>query len=304
MITAPRGGGKSTLLARMAERLGDKMVVVSCGHGGFEPLRAEIAEQLGLLPGWSAEELDACIVERSIEAIGIDDFHRLVRPVMGGQEGLIQFGEVVRSLRSQVLWCGAADRRTWEYIRRVGGGTARVQQMFELGPWTEAEIGSLVDRRCKALELEPDFSELVLPREIGDVSHAPSADRTHFGFHRLLWQASEGNPGIAMRYLADSLRQRPDGTLVVQRPALPTADDLDEVGLTMLLLLRALVRYAQPSAEDLTATLRISEAEVGNLLVAARTAGWVEQLDGRYRVTWRWLPAVLRILVRKNLQAR
>jgi len=304
MVTAARGGGKSHLLHRMAERLGDRMILVQCLPGGIDFLRAAIADQLDLRAGWSSEELDARIVERELEAIGVDDMHRLVRPVMGGQAGLVQYSEIVRSLRSQVLWCGSADRRTWEFIRTAGSEIARVQEVIEVGPWSESEIGALVDRRCNVLELELDFSELELPREVGDISNAPTGDQARFGFHRLLWQASEGNPGIALRYLADSLRRRADGTLVVRRPALPTADDLDHLGLTMLLLLRALVRYAQPSSEDLAATLRISESEVGNLLVAARTAGWIEELEGRYRVTWRWLPAVLRILVRKNLQTR
>ena len=74
--------------------------------------------------------------------------------------------------------------------------------------------------------------------------------------------------------------------------------------LTMLLVLRSLLRFEQSSRDDLLQGLRINADEVENAVSMGLKRGWIEEANGRFRIRVHWLPAITRILQRKNLQAR
>ena len=55
---------------------------------------------------------------------------------------------------------------------------------------------------------------------------------------------------------------------------------------------------------EIIGSLRLSAIEVAGALNLALTREWIESIDGRYRLTWKWFRSITRILARQNLLVR
>ena len=54
-------------------------------------------------------------------------------------------------------------------------------------------------------------------------------DRNRFDFYRILWNASDGNPMVALHLWTDSLRIAPDNLILVSLPQLSATSELEKV---------------------------------------------------------------------------
>jgi len=252
----------------------------------------------------SAELIGRAIVDRDIRAIGIDNMHRLSRPFLGGQKELDCFYDLIRSLPQKVLWIFGIDRASWQYISRARANKTFLDRLIDLNPWSERQISELIENRCKEAQIQPDFSKLVMPHQFDDAEYDTMEERNRNGVYRILWNASEGNPVVALRLWADSLRVSPDGAVVVCFPTPPTTRELENVGMTGLLVLRVIIESGLASRQEILESLRLPEEEVAGALRYAESRGWIENVDGRYQLTWKWFRAVTRVLSRQNLLFR
>ena len=117
-------------------------------------------------------------------------------------------------------------------------------------------------------------------------------------------EQADGNPSVAMRLWADSLVVNGDGQIVVRIPPEPETREVEGAHFTVLLVLRIIIRAELVTREDIIESLRFSEGEVDNAMYFLLGRGWIEELNGRYRVSWTWFRAVTRALTRKNLLSR
>ncbi len=303
-VIAEQGGGKSLLLQRLASLCEGNTVVFDCPPGGYEAFERAFASALGI----SGQELSPAMFAEYLQksgtrAVAIDNFHRLVRPVMGGQKDLDRVSDLVKDIGVRALWVAALNQAAWDYISRARAHRLILDRFLELPPWTEEQIGELIDLRCSEAGVSPDFGQLVLPHQV-DYPQDALEEQNREGIFRMIWDAADGNPSVAMRLWVDSLVVNGDGKMVVCMPPEPATREVEGVHFTVLLVLRIIIRAELVSREDIIESLRFSEGEVDNAMYFLLGRGWIEELNGRYRVSWTWFRAVTRVLARKNLLSR
>lgn len=305
VIVAERGGGKTQLLERLDRGLDKMMVLFDCPPGGLQAVRRALAEAFNLkVSDLTPEVMTQRLRDRRISVIGIDNIHRLCRPALGGQHEIDQFSGLIRAIEVDVFWFYGVDWAAWQYISRVRADRLFVDDVLNLSLWTENQIRGLIEQRTDRTGIQPDFGELALPRQFEDIDYETVEERNRNGFYRILWNASDGNPAVALQLWADSLRVAPKGRILVSLPQLPATEELEGVNITVLLILRVIAQSGYASQEQITDSLKLPETEVNVALRFALAREWVEIADGWYRLTWKWFRSITRVLARQNLLVR
>ena len=168
--------------------------------------------------------------------------------------------------------------------------------------WEEEEIGRLIAARTEAADLDPDFTRLVLPRQLDDRTYESLAARNQAGFVRVLWHACGGNPAMALQLWSDSLFMEGD-QVVVRLFQPPGAGDLDGLGPDAFFVLRTLLRLESASSQDLADCLPVDPQAVEDTLQLARSKGMLDECDGQMSLSPRWHRAVMTALSRRNMVA-
>ena len=215
-----------------------------------------------------------------------------------------QVAGLISTLQADVFWFFGVNWAAWHYISRVRASQLFLDDILRMPLWTEEQIRELIELRSAHAGIEPDFGELILPRQFEGIDYDTVEDRNRFGFYRILWNASDGNPMVSLQLWADSLRIAPDGRILVSLPQLPATSELEKANMTLLLILRVIAQSEMASREEIIDSLRFPAAEVAGALHFAITNEWVELVNGRYRLTWKWFRSIMRMLARKNLLVR
>jgi hypothetical protein len=304
-VVAEQGGGKTYFLKRLDSRFEGKMILFDCPSGGIDAFQRKFAETIGLKTSdLTTEAISARLQDSQIRVIAIDNLHRMSRPAFGGQRDMDQIAGLVSSFQSDVFWLLGVNWAAWHYISRVRESQLFMDDVLRIKLWTEAQIKELIELRSAHAGIEPDFGELILPRQFEDIDYDTVEERNRFGFYRILWNASDGNPMVSLQLWADSLRIAPDGRIQVSLPQLPATSELEKVNMTVLLTLRVIAQSEMASQEEITDSLRFKTKEVAGALNMATTNGWIKPVNGRYRLTWKWFRSITRVLARKNLLVR
>jgi len=302
-ITGERGIGMSCLLERLAESLGDGMILVDCRSGEYRELEQALGEALGIRTV-NPKNVSQALSESGIHTVVINNLHRLVRPVMGGQRELIRLTELVENIRSNVLWIYSVDCYAWQFMRRARADRSTISEVIELQSWTEEQLSELLDQRNEEAAIDADFGETQVPREYMETALETAAARNKAGIYRMIWTRSAGNPSIALRMWADCLRPDDDGRLVVRAPAPLKIRDLERAAPNVLLVLRSIAQSELIAEQDIGDNLRLPQGAVSSAMHYAVLRGWIEETDGRYRLSWTWFRSITRVLARQNLLAR
>jgi hypothetical protein len=304
-VVAERGGGKTVFLQRIATEFMDKVVLFDCPLGGFEAFQATLAEALGMEQSEpTSADFQHRVEEAGIRVIAVDNFHRLSRPVKDGFQDMDRLAEFVRGLELRVLWVLALDSAAWNYIRRTRAARIILLEEIYLPPWTEDQIGNLIDLRCDEVGITPNFGELMLPQQLDAVDLETMIEHNRAGFRRLIWHTAGGNPAIALRLWANSLVVTEDGEFVVRLAEQQATKELEGLSLVGLLVLRVIAQFDLAADEDIVESLRFSRSEVGNAIAVALRKGWIEQTADRYRISWDWYRTITTVLSRRNLLVR
>ncbi len=287
---------------------------VQCPPGGFRQLQRAIAHTIGLSRNASADQVKTALAEQSPLVFLVDDAHRLVRPAIGGLEGLDKFSDFAREVSGDVSWIASIGAAAWQYVSRARGDRVFFDQVLRLGPWSEEQIGALIRQRSTAAEIEPSFEGIAAPRRFdvsaGEGDRRPTeAERSEQGYYRILWDYSKGNPAIALHFWRESLVVREGGDpispeVLVRLFKEPEELSLDEKGANMHFVLRAVVQLENASQTDLVACTQLPPAEIADAMRFALARGWVRRVTGeRYQVTWLWYRAITNMLRRQHLLA-
>jgi hypothetical protein len=308
---------------------------IQCPPGGFNRLQQAIAVSIGLPRDTPKDVVVKSLSEQTPLVFLIDDAHRLVRPAIGGLEGLDSFADFAREVSGDASWVATIGAAAWQYVSRARGERVFFDQVLKLPRWNEQQIGELIRQRSEDAMIDPSFDEIVIPRQF-DVatmptrSHGPhetdGADeltsepsefaerpserqRAELGFYRILWDHAKGNPAVALHFWRESLCvvNSSEGEPPVIKVRLfkePPASALDEVGPTMHFVLRGVVQLGAASPEDLVACTQLPPSDVADALRFAVARGWVDHTGkrgDRYRVTWHWYRAITDMLRRQHL---
>ena len=302
-VTGLRGMGKTTFMKHVVEGLSEQGCwQVQCHIGGIKSLLADLAQAAGLPPTATEDEVSAAIGEKKPTVICIDDVQRIIRPVIGGQIDLDRFIDLAHQASSTTSWLVAVGLPAWQYLQRAQGERAIFDEVVELEPWSEEDITSLIRLRNKAQSIQPSFKGLNVPRQVDTDARMNEEERAEHDFYRVLWDNSEGIPGLALQYWRESLstgthEDRPR----VRLYKAPTAGDLDQLQESMYFVLRAIVQLDLATEHDIAKATNLRPQEVSDALRLAKLRGYIEITDEGIRAEPVWYRAILQLLRRHHL---
>ncbi len=300
-VVGERGSGKSTLLQRIHESR-DEAIVVRCPPGGMTAFRAELARALGLDPGADDEAIKRGINRKTTDnALLVDDAQRLVRPTIGGLDDLDALLGLARESSTSCTWVLCMGSVIWQYVERARGARPLFDDVIVIHPWSEDGITELLRGRSKAAGLQPQFEDLLTEDEADPELRAEQLKHTEASYYRLLWDYASGNPGVAIHFWRELLNVDDEGNVQVQLFIAPDSVDLEILPDSAVFVLRAIVQLEIAAVEDVLEATMLPPREVHDAIRYALFRGYLEVLDGRYRVHWGWFRAVTRLLERRHL---
>ena len=302
-ITGERGIGMSTLLARITESLDGRMILLDCLGKSYDELAHSLGEALGVR-NVNSKNVSQKLEDSGIHAIAIDNLHRLVRPVMGGQKDLAKLSELIEGIHVGVLWIFSVDCFAWQFMRRARADRSTIGEAIELRSWSEEQIAELLDMRNTEAGIDADFSNAPVPPEFMETAMDTVEERNKAGVFRMICAMAGGNPSVALRIWADSIYPDESGRLLVRAPVQLRSRELDKAAPNLLLVLRAIAQWEVISEKDIAGNLRLPPGAVGSAIHYSLQRGWIEESQAGYRLAWRWFRTIIRVLLRQNLLAR
>lgn len=303
-IVGERGGGKTTILQRIAKEA-DDVTLVRCPFGGIEEFAPVLLEALGgpleARLEEVAEEFDREGRDRG--AIVIDDAHRLILPMMGGMRTFDRVLAIARRFSRNVAWVFAFDEVIWRFFENMRGAQPLFDEVIRLKPWDEEAIVQLLTSRSAEAEVDPSFEHLVkeLPEDADDIDYEEALEQTEAKYHRLIWDYAAGNPGVALHTWRDCLGVDESGKVLVKVFDAPSAASLEKLPDSAVFVLRALVQLERATSDDVCRATGIPADEVEDALRFGVVRGYLRKVNNTYGVRWAWFRAITRFLQRKHL---
>ena len=202
-------------------------------------------------------------------------------------------------------WVFALDEVIWQFFERARGARPLFDDVIHLDNWTEDGIARLLKRRSTAAGIDPKFDRLLvqLPDDADDIDRYEALVRAETNYYRLLWDYSDGNPGVALHFWRASLAVADDETWVrLFTP--PSVDTIESLPDEAIFVLRAVVQLEVASIDDIIAATMLPASRVRDALRFAVSRDWLTKEDTRYRVCWDWFRAITNVLHRRHLIVR
>jgi len=304
VLSGERGVGTTTLLRRFLYDVKDaEPIYVSCPHEGFEALITRICEALALSGAASESSLLAHLRgTNTCYLLAFDNVQRLVKPQVGGLAPLMRLTNLLRQSRNSHRAVLAIEKSSWRFVDRARGERLLFDLVEFLPRWSESEIKQLLASRITDEgEYALSFDGLALPRqwekdELSEEQHARN------GFYRILWDYSDGNPTVALRFFRRSLFKNSESNSVqVRLFKIPSSEGLEKMPKPMLAVLRSIVQLEIASPEELTDCTRLSINEVISTLRYFQSRGYIEWSGDKSRVSDLWFRSITNILHRQHL---
>jgi hypothetical protein len=291
---------------RLLGRLDLPWISVECPVGeGFDGYLRALGASLGVHDSdVTGEAIVAALDRLKIRIIVIDNFHRLARPALGGQREINRLSEFTNWMQRDVFHVLTMEKSAWYYLQRVHARQHMLEQVVVLPQWTEEQLADLIQSRTRSVGIDPDFSRFTLPALFDEAELGTLEERRRFGFYRILWSASDGNPEVALRLYIKSLNRLDDGRIIVQMPMTPNIVQLESAETEHLLILRVLSQSGYATPEEVKECLGMPLERVESAFQVMTWRGWIETVRGYSRITWLWYRAVTRVLIRQNLLSR
>ena len=280
-VVGARGMGKTTLIAELQRRTGQAGRVIT------RP------ENIAAVSGASGSQ----------KLVILDDAHALLKPVIGGLKPFDELIAIARAQCADRVWVLTLDACIWPFLQRARDARPLFDETHVLSPWEEQQIGALLHERCSAAEVAPSYEDLLdkLPAGADELDRLEALQAKQAGYERMLWDYVRGNPALALEAFRSSLDEGPRGSVHVRPLRIPDAANLDMLPDSSLFILRAVLQLGPAGVEDVAQATRLSSEQVQNAFRFGQTQGYFAERDGRVRVTWAWLRAVVWLLERRHL---
>jgi len=240
----------------------------------------------------------------------IDDVHLLLRRVVGGFDLLEAVAGIVQACSDEHFWVLGLHRPAWSYIDGVSDNARLVfRQRIELPGLDANALESTLTARTRNAGYEPAFDKL-LQRSQGRADDDKTAAKARSMYWRIVTQASQGNPDVALDFWLSSLGSAvpADNGELATVPvylALGHADtEVEKLSDHYLFLLTALVVHDGLKLADLADVLNLPVAETRSACQTLQSLNILEHQRTRFIIAPVWQPAVLRVLDRKNFAHR
>lgn len=229
----------------------------------------------------------------------VDDLQNLFLSAMGGFEGYRTLLELINARTKELFWCGAINRRSWNYLCGVFGKDHSFRSAVRVSPWSEADLRTMILARHERTGYRISYDAILrAPRGRGSAGEVPELETRFF---RLLWDQSRGIPRTAMSLWIHSLTPTGDRELRVGIPRKVPLTGLEESGEDALFVFASIIRHENLSSEELVAVTDLPEGVVRHAIrIGMENRAVFRSPDGRYRVTPEAQFPLTQLLERKN----
>ncbi|WP_185968033.1 AAA family ATPase [Thalassotalea sp. PS06] len=301
-VVGERGIGKTFLLNSLS-KITPNHLRLNC-KPSFKNLLCDLAQQLNVPINQSMmEQVRNAIVEKNIRLILIDNCHLLLSPKANGQKQIRRLCSWVNNLSGQCLCVLTFNSSSWPLVKALGLEPEHNTTSIKLSPWSQNEIETLLDQRTAQNNIDPDFSQLIIPRQLADNEGEEPENQKKSGVYRVIWGYADGNPAISCRLLSDSLAQDKD-KIIVRLPDYPDTTLMEGYEITTLLLLRVICQFGAISLKEIKGNLGYRNFAVKSALARCQANGMIGFHDNKYSISWLWYRSVSRYLSRQNLLIR
>ncbi|WP_299803557.1 AAA family ATPase [uncultured Shewanella sp.] len=304
LVYSERGLGLTTLFKRLLHSANSEHAIyLSCPYGGYSPL----IQQLNIALGLEEDGNEAALIQHLRQSeqryiVCIDNCQRLVSPKVAGLTDLMKITKLLRRGRNQHGAVLGMEQSAWRFIDRARGERLLFDKVIAMPRWNEKQIATLLSSRITIEgEYGLSFEGLKLPKQ-WDEQDLSEQQRAEQGFYRILWDYSDGNPTVALRFFRMSLnKDKTSGKVFVRIFTAPDAKELENMPKPMLAVLRAIVQLEVASAEELSDCTQLGFSEVLNTLRYFQNRGFVELVDDKARISAHWFRYITNTLHNQHL---
>jgi len=300
-VVGERGAGKTSWLHQLATRVEGLEVARHAFPARLtapDALHRALAQALGVEARDEAT-LVAALREGPPRLVLLDGCEHLVLRRVGGLAAAESLLQLAGRTGNRVLWVCAFGRHAFDYLRSLFRGEA-FAEVVQLAPWSEEQIGRLLDRRMEAARCTAIWDDLLEERLDGGTLETEVL-RTSERYRRLLWDHAGGNPRVALHYWLRSLVPDRGNRVRVRLFEAPPDAPLEALTDDGRFLLASVVLHGTLTAAEAAETLREPATTCEIRLAALEREGFLHSEAGRYAVTTRWYREVIRHLRRKHL---
>ena len=303
VVSGERGIGTTTMIRRLLHDVNNAIpLLIECTEDGYEALLAELAVQLGLDKEADEDTILTFLQNSDVcYLLGFDNVQRLVKPQVGGLATLMRLTNLMRLSRKSHRVIFAIEKSSWRFVDRARGERLLFDLVTFMPRWKEAEVNQLLQSRLSEEgAFTISFEGLALPRQ-WDKDDLTEEEHARNGFYRILWDYSDGNPTVSLRFFRRSLFEDKQGNVKVRLFVIPSSEGLENMPKPMLAILRSIVQLETASPEELRDCTQLSIAEVIGTLRYFQSRGYIEWTDGQTRVSDIWFRNITNILHRQHL---
>ena len=167
---------------------------------------------------------------------------------------------------------------------------------IHLGAFDPPDLSQWLTAQTRKAGLEPRFDALIQQNVTGP-DRVRMLERAERAYWRLLADAAQGNPSVAMRLWLSSLRPAPESTTAALVGLFKSheTDELEQLQDDELFALTAIIIHEDLTVDELHIGLNMSQASVRALCRGLEQRTLITETEsGRYKVRLDWLPAVER----------
>jgi hypothetical protein len=208
VILGEKGAGKTTLLELVARPIRDCEVVRHVLPPKTITEAAVVGELGNALGAPGAESIDALaahVANGGPRIVLLDEAHNTFLRIIDGHRGLDALVRLVNATAESTFWILVFNTFAWEFINASRGHNHYFRRLLELPPWSADEIQDLIGRRNLKAGFELEFDEMLLDDERSTEAGFALIEGAD-GFFRMLWEASGGNPRVAIALWLQALR--------------------------------------------------------------------------------------------------
>jgi hypothetical protein len=310
-LAGDRGVGKTSWLLELQQRAGQDLPSQVCT---LEDRNLTVGALCAVLsPIWELDPVDdpealvKSILALPPRVVMLDLVQNVMLRAVGGLEAHTALLRIAQATSGRVLWILAYARWPFEFLQRTRPGRDVYDQVVMLKPWSEAQIGELLEARMVQAGYVADYESLLtdpsMPRAVGvqRPGDPDEMERSEDRYHRLVWDYADGNPRIALHFFRLSLVWNAGRKVSVRLFPMPSVEALEEFEWRTWLVLACLVQHENLKVSDAVVSLRFPEAECARALQLLEQRGFLKSVAGCYRVAPHWARAVHRFLQRKKL---
>lgn len=305
LLSGERSSGKTQLLKRSLhwlEALEESPMVhylaVPAKSASPEAL-AELLEPVFDVPlGEGPAALVKSDEERPRTVLILDNAQNLFLRNVGGLAGWELLLSLTRARLRNVYWIISINNQSWGYLANVFGRYYQFNKLVQTRGWSQSEIRSLIMSRNQLSGSKIEYDRILLSSRGPEAGNIRNAEQLYFS---LLWDACNGNPGIALQLWLSSITVSP-GRVTVGLPEEVSGAALERLGDDLYFVYASLILHENMTSDEVVATTALPESLVRSALKIAFDTGFVERSENRrYRIVPIWYRTVIRLMARKNL---